>query len=239
LNNFFKFKQFTIYQDNCAMKVCTDACLFGAWVAKCFEEKKVGANKIMDIGCGTGLLSLMLAQKTTATVDAIEIDAEAYLQATENITSSIFKNQINTFHGPIELFAAHTKYDFIICNPPFYENQLKSDKDDRNAAMHDDTLNLESLITAIENNLADNGNVAILLPYERMIEMEQLFTKSDFFINFKLEVKHSPKHPFFRTMVIASRLENANIFSEISIKNTEGDYSTAFIDLLKDFYLNF
>lgn len=221
------------------MKVCTDACLFGAWVATQFEEKKIVAKKIMDIGCGTGLLSLMLAQKTNALIDAIEIDAEAYLQATENIEGSIFKDQIHTFHGPIELFAANAKYDFIICNPPFYENQLKSEKENRNAAMHDATLDLETLSTAIENNLSDNGNVAILLPYDRMIDFEHILFSKGFFINAKMDVKHAPNRPFFRSMIIASKKESFIASSKIYIKNADENYSLEFIVFLKNYYLIF
>ncbi len=221
------------------MKVCTDACLFGAWVAHFFEEKKITANKIMDIGCGTGLLSLMLAQKTNTTIDAIEIDAEAYLQATENIEGTIFKNQIHTFHGPVELFAAHSKYDFIICNPPFYENQLKSDKKNRNAAMHEATLDLETLFNSIETNLSINGNIAILLPFDRMYIFEEILNKNGFFVNHKTNVKHSPSHPFFRSMIIASKTNQTSIETEICIKNDTGQYTDDFIGFLKDFYLNF
>ncbi len=221
------------------MKVCTDACLFGAWVAHFFEENKIQANKLMDIGCGTGLLSLMLAQKTKSIIDALEIDADAYLQATENIEASIFKNNIHTFHGPVELFAAHSKYDFIICNPPFYENQLKSNNKNRNAAMHEATLDLETLYNCIENNLSINGNVAILLPFDRMLIFEEILSSNGFFVNQKANVKHSPNHPYFRSMIIASKIKDANLATEICIKNATAQYTPEFIGLLKDFYLNF
>jgi tRNA1Val (adenine37-N6)-methyltransferase len=239
MNSYFQFKQFTIQQDKCAMKVCTDACLFAAWVAKKLEKKEIVANKIMDIGCGTGLLSLMLAQKTSAQIDAIEINADAFLQATENIEASPFKNQVHTFHGPVALFAAHEKYDFIISNPPFYVNQLKSPKADKNAAMHDTGLSLENLMLAIKNNLSITGKAAILLPFESIADFENIVTANSFFITERLNVKHSPTHAYFRSIIIISTVQILIKETDISIKEVDGSYSNDFIDLLKSYYLHF
>jgi tRNA1Val (adenine37-N6)-methyltransferase len=156
------------------MKVCTDACLFGAWVADKLNKKEINPKKIFDIGCGTGLLSLMLAQKTSVNIDAIEIDAEAFLQATENVAISPWKDRVNIFHGPLNQFAVHEKYDFIICNPPFYENQLKSDNEGRNAAMHSTTLSFLELTNAIKNNLSNTGQAAVLIPFTRVADFEKM-----------------------------------------------------------------
>jgi tRNA1Val (adenine37-N6)-methyltransferase len=220
------------------MKVCTDACLFGAWIADKFAQKTLAANKIMDIGSGTGLLSLMLAQKTDTLIDGIEIDAEAYLQATENIEASPYKNQIHIFHGPVEMFAAHSKYDFIICNPPFYENQLQSDDKARNVAMHESTLTLTTLCNTLKNNLSDIGNVAILLPYDRVSIFEKILTTNNLFIAEMMHVKHSPTHPFFRTMMLISNNAKDTIENDISIKDVSNTYDGFFISLLKDYYLH-
>ena len=219
------------------MKVCTDACLFGAWVANKLEQNEITPNKIMDIGCGTGLLSMMLAQKTTVKVDAIEINADAYLQATENIDSSYFKNQIQTFHGPIEYFASHEKYDFIICNPPFYINQLNSPKADRNTAMHYTGLSFENLILSIKNNLSSSGKAAILLPFEFINKIEMIAKANNYFITERLNVQHSPTHSFFRSIIIISSILSFKKETNIYIKDVSGNYSIDFIDLLKDYYL--
>ena len=144
-NTYFQFKQFKIEQDKCAMKVCTDSCLFGAWL---HVEENV--KTILDIGCGTGLLSLMLAQKSAAKIDAVEIDASAYLQAKQNIESSIFSNNISIFNEDILQFSAHEKYDFIVCNPPFYENEKVSETHGEKLAKHSLKLTLENLIQKID-----------------------------------------------------------------------------------------
>jgi tRNA1Val (adenine37-N6)-methyltransferase len=220
------------------MKVCTDACLFGAWVANKLKQKEITPNKIMDIGCGTGLLSLMLAQNTTVQIDAIEINAAAFLQATENIEASPFKNQVHTFHGPVEQFAAHEKYDFIICNPPFYENQLQSTKADRNAAMHETTLSFDELANALFNILSINGKAAILLPYDRVLAFEKILHAKSFFIEEQLNVQHTSTHPFFRSFLLISNQNTLPRTSTLAIKNSTGDYTAEFCTLLKDYYLN-
>ena len=129
-NTYFQFKQFTIHQDKCAMKVCTDACMLGAWTAGKLGGS--GINNILDIGCGTGLLSLMLSQKINASIDAVEIDADAAKQAGENISASPWAANIRVIHTSLQEFMPKKKYDLIICNPPFYENDLRSEHENKN-----------------------------------------------------------------------------------------------------------
>ncbi len=221
------------------MKVCTDACLFGAWVANKLEKKEFLPKKIFDIGCGTGLLSLMLAQKADAIIDAIEIDADAFLQATENMEASPFKNKVNIFHGPIDQFFAHEKYDFIICNPPFYENQLKSNSDAKNIAMHATSLSFTELATAIKNNLSDSGTAAILIPYNSVEALSEKLFAVNLHINEQLDISHAPNHTLFRTILIISFQKGNYTKQEISIKDDQGNYTTIFSILLKDYYLHF
>src|SRR3954470_19398265 len=119
-NDFFHFKQFSIHQQYCAMKVCTDACLFGAWTASIIDKEKLPADYILDIGAGTGLLSLMLAQLlNNSTIHAVEIDADATKQAGENFTASLWSERLNIFNTSIQSFNPAQQYDFIITNPPF------------------------------------------------------------------------------------------------------------------------
>ena len=167
-NSYFQFKQFTIQQDKCAMKVCTDACVFGAFVAEYLASQKI--NNCLDIGTGTGLLSLMLAQKNDMGMDTVEINTEAYLQAKENIENSIYKNKISIHNQNILEFDNNKKYDFIITNPPFYEGDLMSSQQNKNQAKHNESLTLPKLLQSIIRLLKDNGEFAVLLPYHRIIE---------------------------------------------------------------------
>ena len=182
MNTFFQFKKFIIHQDKCAMKVCTDACLFGAYVANKLEADNFNLNKILDIGAGTGLLSLMLAQKCYEKIDAIELDENAFLQARKNIENSPFRNQIEILNVDILTFSANEKYDLIICNPPFFENQLKSDTAERNAAMHATTLSLLQLVQVIKSNLTLAGKAYLLLPYYAIANFEKNLFENKLFI---------------------------------------------------------
>jgi tRNA1Val (adenine37-N6)-methyltransferase len=221
------------------MKVCTDACLFGAWVAEKLEKKENLPKKIFDIGCGTGLLSLMLAQKTDAVIDAIEIDADAFLQATENVEASPYKSQINIFHGPVNQFSGHFKYDFIICNPPFYENQLKSIDDAKNMAMHSTSLSFTELANAIKNNLSDTGVAAVLIPSSSVALLAEKLSTVQLYVYEQLDVSHSPNHPVFRSNLLISAHQKELKKSSIFIKENNESYSSKFSMLLKDYYLFF
>ena len=235
-NNYFQFKQFTIHQDKCAMKVCTDACLFGAFVATTFENKPL--FNILDIGAGTGLLSLMLAQKTSTAIDAVEIEADAYEQAEENILQSPWKEKINIFNAGIADFYPDHKYNLIISNPPFFEDDLPSTDKKKNAAKHNTTLTLQELLNNIDRLLNEAGNFAVLLPHHRVDYFIEKSEAKGFYLSNKLLVKQTTTHRFFRGLLIFSRKESNIITAEISIKNAAGIYTGEFINLLKDYYLN-
>ena len=135
------------------MKVCTDACLFGAFVANCLSP----IVNCLDIGTGTGLLSLMLAQETNAQIDAVEIDAAAFQQAKENFKASPWSSRLNIFNTDILHYSTDKKYDCIISNPPFFEDDLKSFSEGKNIAKHNNALTLAQLLTAINAHLAATG----------------------------------------------------------------------------------
>src|ERR1700712_4521124 len=121
-NTYFQFKQFIVRQDRCAMKVCTDSCMFGAWVS----TKISGNQHVLDIGSGTGLLMLMLAQKNISKIEGVELDSAAFLQSGQNISESPCADSLHVFHGDIRSVALARTYDFIITNPPFYQDSLSS-----------------------------------------------------------------------------------------------------------------
>ena len=155
-NTYFQFKQFTIHQDKSAMKVTTDGCLFGAWAASRIASSGLGLQGL-DIGAGTGLTSLMVAQQNPgAHIDAIELEANAVDQAMENSRNSPWSGNIAVHHANVNEFAFSRPYDFIVSNPPFYENELKS-RDEKRKLAHHDGLSLPSLLHIIRKNLAPQG----------------------------------------------------------------------------------
>lgn len=236
-NSYFQFKQFTIQQDKCAMKVCTDACLFGAWVAEKISKDN-NIKQVLDIGTGTGLLSLMLAQNMNASIDAVELNKDAADQAEENFSKSLWGNQLSIFNCNIAEHTTAYKYDFIISNPPFFENDLKSADEERNAAMHSSTLTLQNLLLQVKSLLNHNGKVAVLIPYKRCNYFEQLLIENDFFIHQQLNVKQSVNHDFFRSQYIFSLQPGTALErNELMIHDSNKQYTTAFTDLLKDYYL--
>ena len=162
-NAYFRFKQFTIHQDGSVMKVCTDSCVLGAWSAMHAGE----CQRILDIGTGTALLSLMLAQKSSAPIDAIEWDPEACAQARENIRDSPWPTQIQIIQADARTYRSPLSYDFIISNPPFFESDLWSPDDKKNLAKHGASLTLEALLGVIKTNLRPKGVFTILLPFHR------------------------------------------------------------------------
>ena len=234
-NNYFKFKQFTIQQEDCAMKVCTDACLFGAYVAD--QVKVKAAATILDIGTGTGLLSLMLTQKVPASIDAVEIDAAAFKQAQDNFEKSPWKERLTVFNKNILQFEPGKKYDCIISNPPFFENDLKSSDNNKNNAKHDTSLTLEQLLTVAKKHLNDDGIFAVLLPYHRVDYFIEAANAYEFHLIKKVLIKQTDKHDYFRGILIFSKQSTLLSEETITIKNSADKYAVRFAELLKDYYL--
>jgi tRNA1Val (adenine37-N6)-methyltransferase len=227
------------------MKVTTDACLFGSRVAKEIENKIPAATgtavkTILDIGTGTGLLSLLIAQNNAGSIiDGIEIDKDAGEQAKENIAVSSWSNRITILCGDARQFPFDKKYDVIISNPPFYENELQSENEKKNIAQHSEGLLLDDLLQIIKTNLAGTGIFFLLLPSKRKDEIELLLKKNDLFVLKKILVRQSVNHNYSRIMIAGNM--NAGIQTEeneIFIKNNQQQYTPEFVQLLKDYYLH-
>ena len=226
------------------MKVCTDACIFGSWIAQKIEAQPTFAN-CLDIGTGTGLLSLMVAQKNPyVIIDAVEIEENAFEQAKENFYDSEWSDRLHIYQTDIKNFISEKKYDLIICNPPFFENELKSDKKNKNIAKHDEGLSLKELIPVIRKYLSDKGIFAILLPYHRIKYFETLAEENNFFVQEKLLIKQTAKHNFFRGILFLKVSGHfkwpdtcENKTNELIIKDEEVNYTNEFIELMKDYYL--
>ena len=221
------------------MKVCTDACIFGAWIANKVASCRLPDVSCLDIGGGTGLLSLMLAQKNPyVIIDAVEIEENAFRQAKENFSNSPWNNRLRIYHTDIKNFIPEKKYDLIICNPPFFENDLKSDLRNKNIAKHDEGLNFKELITIIKKNIYADGYFAILLSYHRIEYLESLAEKNNLFLQEKLLIKQTPSHNFFRGVLFFGNIKTASTINELIIKNEEDNYTEEFMQLMKEYYLN-
>lgn len=216
------------------MKVCTDSCIFGAW----FAQKKLNSSLILDMGSGTGLLMMMLAQKTNATIHGIEMDSSAYNQSKENINETKWNDRLIIVSGDARSYKFSAQYDFIITNPPFFKNDLSSPSNEKNIAKHSHELTLEELIIAINKNLKPTGSFGILLPYHRTEYFEKIALQNNFFMKEKLLIKQTPTHNYFRSILHFSRSGEKNIpTSELIIHHENKKYTEAFNELLKDYYL--
>lgn len=242
-NNYFQFKQFTVQQEKAALKVSTDSCLFGAWVADEVRSRKYevrsGDNSltILDIGAGTGLLMLMLAQKCNAVIDGIEIDEPSYQQAKENIEESTWNEHLHLFHADVKQYSFSKKYNLIISNPPFYEGDLKAVTANRNVAMHDAGLKLDELVAIVAANLTEAGRFAVLLPYARATYMIELTAAANLHLQKHVQVKQTVKHGYFRSLLLFTNVETDAVVEELAIKDANNEYTSAFVSLLKDYYL--
>ena len=233
-NTYFQFKQFRIAQEKCAMKVTTDACIQGAWT-----PVSNNVRRILDIGTGTGLLALMMAQKASdAVIDAIDLDHNAVEQAIENITASAWSNIIHILERDAAIYTSDIKYDLIITNPPFFNNSLLSGKTDKDIARHTLTLSYKTLFHTIEQNLSDNGYASILLPEPESQIWENMIKNNGWFISSKLQVKHRASAPVKRVISIIQRHDTPTQLETLTIKNENNIYSDYFIELLAPYYLN-
>ncbi len=235
-NSWFQFKQFTIHQQKAAMKVTTDACLFGA-LQPAFPDKGANLN-LLDIGAGTGLLSLMVAQlNPEANISAIEIDAETAREAAENIANSPFSGQLRVVQADILDFYPEKGFHHIFCNPPFYQSQLQSPDTLKNTAHHASNLSLESLFACFNRLLLPGGTVSLLLPFYRESEALVLSGLQNLNPTVITRVKQSSKHGFFRTILFLGGEKHPPETSEITIRDAENRYTPEFERLLKPFYL--
>jgi tRNA1Val (adenine37-N6)-methyltransferase len=234
-NTYFKFKQFTINQEHCAMKVCTDACILGAW----FSAKISQHATVLDIGAGTGLLMMMLAQRSQAAIHGIEIDGAAYEQLRENTSQNDWKQRLTVFPGDARTYTFPHKYEFIISNPPFFESDLLSANDREQIAKHSKLLTLDELIGVIAANLQPHGAFGILLPFHRWEYFDKLASLYHFSLTEKLVVKQTPRHAPFRVLLHYTRNQNntaAQSF-DLTIQQIDGAYTPEFVKMMKDYYL--
>jgi tRNA1Val (adenine37-N6)-methyltransferase len=236
-NDYFQFKQFVVRQDKCAMKVCTDSCLFGAYLAL---EK---AEEVLDIGTGTGLLALMVAQRSQARIDAVEIDPQAAQQARENVAASPWAGRIRVFPQSLQDFALtnHQRYDLILSNPPFFESSLRSPVATRTMARHTTGLHWDEILRFGEQFLRPGGSVWILLPPAESALLAALALGRGWHLAHRLQVytREGKGAKCIRWVQELKREQALFSESQLSIRTAEERYTAAFASLLREFYLIF
>jgi len=232
----FTFKQFSIEQDKTAMKVGTDGVLLGSWAP-------IDHNpfSILDIGAGTGIIALMLAQRTSAEqIDALEVDEEAYEQAVDNFENSPWGDRLFCFHAGLDEFIEEPEdeYDLIVSNPPFYAEDYKTENDQRDLARFQDAMPFEELIEAADLLLSENGVFAVILPFKEEQKFISLAKEFELYPTKITHVKGTPKSEIKRSLLAFSRNEN-QVFDidELIIEIDRHVYTPEYIELTKDFYL--
>lgn len=231
-NSWFQFQQFRVNQDRCAMKISTDAVLLGALA------KAENPSNILDIGTGTGVIALMLAQRfPDAKIAAVEIDEDAAKQAEENFRESQFSTRLELIHIQLQKFQSVEKYDLIVSNPPFFPDHLKSQNPKRNKALHTDELPFEDLIQKVIHLLSDSGAFWVILPPRQMRTFEVLAEKSGLFLNIKMLVRDSETKPIHREVCEFSFQNSVKKEEELLLKDAASNYTRSYSALLSGFLL--
>ncbi len=232
-NPYFQFKQFKINQDRCAMKVGTDGVLLGAWA------DVSGVQSILDIGTGTGLIALMLAQRSSAAISGIEIDEEATAQAIENVRNSPWQERINIENVSLQAFMKNTGYSFdlIVSNPPYFNKSLKNPDDRRSVARHTDSLSRQDLIAAAVALLSGTGRLAVILPTAEGLEFILQAETNGLYCSKKTKVIPRPGAMEKRLLLEFSRTKRICLEDSLLIEIERHCYSEEFRRLTDAYYL--
>jgi tRNA1Val (adenine37-N6)-methyltransferase len=213
------------------MKVGTDGVLLGAWV-DCAD-----ANTILDVGTGSGLIALMLAQRCNAKIDAIDIDQNAYLQAGINFGNSPFAKQLQVYPIDFRQYCPEYSYDLIVSNPPYFVDSLKSPDSGRNLARHTGDLSFEDLVNTSCHLLSKKGRLCLIIPFEAFKMIDSLTNQNDLFLTRKTIVRPRENFPPKRILLEYSKRKTALKVTNMFIEKTRHIYSEAYIDLTKNYYL--
>jgi len=235
-NNYFQFKQFKIIQEKSAMKVGTDGALLGAWV------NITGVKKVLDVGAGTGLISLMIAQRSSAKILGIEIEKNAAEEASENVRRSPWESRVSIENISFQDFANYKteKFDLIISNPPFFTNSFKNEVENRAIARHNDYLPFIELIKGAETLLIESGSLAVILPVIPAEQFIELATSTGLNLARLTEVKPNVNKEINRVLMEFTKTVSIQKHDSLVIYNETGsDYTEAYKQLTGDFYLKF
>jgi tRNA1Val (adenine37-N6)-methyltransferase len=233
-NSWFQFQQFRIHQDRCAMKISTDAVLLGA-LANGNDPKR-----ILDIGTGTGVISLMLAQRfPEAYITAVELDSDAAGQAGENFRESPFSERLQVKNQRFQDFSEDQLFDLIVSNPPYFPDHLKSHDSKRNQALHTDALPFEELIEKSQKLLQKEGKIWIILPPRQMDDFISLAEKVGLYPYHKVLIRDTETKPVIRMILGFSHHHLIPSIEELIIKKEQGAFSDSYSNLISGFLLGF
>lgn len=234
-NDYFSFKQFTVYQDKSAFKVGTDGVLLGA----CADI--TGVRSILDIGSGTGLISIMLAQRCDAAITAIEHDDESFIQTCENIESCKWHNRINVEHTRLQDFnPTKGKFDLIVTNPPYFSDSLKNPDLRKSVARHNDSLTSRDILEGVLKSMKEDGRLQLILPYNEGNVFIAEASEYGLFCNSILKIKPLPTADIRRLIITFSKVRNNPVVRFLTIEHGKRhEYTEEYINLTKDFYLKF
>lgn len=234
----FQFKEFKIHQDKTAMKVGTDGVLLGAWCAVDFYP-----DSILDIGAGTGVISLMLAQRCDAlTIDAVELDENAYEQTVENFEQSDWGDRLYCYHASFQEFAneiagEEETYDLIISNPPFYTDDFETEDSARNKARFTSSLAFEEILTGVSKILSEKGKFNVIIPFKEEKNFIKLALNNNLFLSRVCRVQGNETSEIKRSLLAFSFHPSAIKEEHLIIEKSRHNYTEAYINLTKDFYL--
>jgi tRNA1Val (adenine37-N6)-methyltransferase len=232
----FQFKQFAVNQDQTAMKIGTDGVLLGAWTPIDNNPKS-----ILDIGTGTGIIALMLAQRTNSQqIDALEIDENAYEQAVNNFENSQWSDRLFCFHAGLDEFVEEPEeeYDLIISNPPFYTDDYQSENEQRNLARFQEAMPFEDLVEAAALLLSETGIFSVIIPFKEEEKFIDLANEYDLFPIKITRVKGTPTSEIKRSLLAFRKYELPVLLAdELVIETARHQYTAEYIALTQDFYL--
>ena len=231
----FQFKEFTVEQDRCAMKIGTDGVLLGAWV-----DIPEDVNSILDIGTGTGIIALQLAQRSQAEViDALEIEAGAFEQAVGNFENSEWADRLYCYHASLQEFvgAMDEKYDLIISNPPYYNDTFKDLNKKRALARHTEELSFKELLSGISQILNLEGTAAFIIPYKEEEHFISLAKNIKLFPSKISRYSGNLNSELKRSLIQLKHQETPLIQEEFFLEHSRHEYSDHYKNLVKDFYL--
>ncbi|CNL03110.1 putative S-adenosyl-L-methionine-dependent methyltransferase [Yersinia frederiksenii] len=233
----FTFKQFFVAHDRCAMKVGTDGVLLGTWAP---VEK---ARKVLDIGCGSGLIALMIAQRSAPEVeiDGVELEPEAAQQASSNAAQSPWAERVHIYAQDVHQFAeSHPhQYDLIVSNPPYFAPAVACRDEARDTARYTGSLTHDALLNCAEKLITKEGVFCVVLPHDLGEELARLAVQQDWFVHCQVDIRDRPGKPLHRMLLTLSRQPAETQYQHLDLRQSEGVYSPEFCALISEFYLNY